>query len=416
MIVKPFRGLRPRHDLAARIPSPPYDVPTDAEARRLAAENEHSFLHVVRPEVDLPPDVDPHDPRVYAGAAARFRGMVERGWLVRDGRASFYVYRLTWNGRSQTGIVGAAAVTDYEQGRIERHEHTRPDKVADRVRLNESIEAHPGPVFLAYRRSAALDAATSEATSRPPVVRFRAESVDHELWVVDEPDRVRAIERGWADVPATYVADGHHRAEAAARLAATLRARLTAQTGNEPCHYFLTVHFPADELRILDYNRVVRDLAGLDPGEFVERIRDRGFTVRPGHAERRPPHRHSFGMYVAGGWYLLEAGSGMTGDRDPVESLDAAILARELLAPVLGIRDLRTDRRIDFVGGARGVEALERMVDSGEFAAAFALHPPTIDDVMRVADAGGIMPPKSTWFEPKLRSGLVVQSLEGDEL
>jgi len=417
MIVKPFRGLRPRPDLASKVASDPYDVPTDAEARRAAGDNAHSFLHVVRPEVDLPPGTDPHGDRVYARARENFRGMIERGWLVRDERPSFYVYRLTWNDRAQTGMVGAAAVRDYDEGRIKKHEHTRPDKVRDRVRIGQSIRAHPGPVFLAYRRTAAIDEQAARATAAAPTVAFRSETgVEHELWVVDDADRIAALERAWADVPSTYVADGHHRAEAAARGSEGMRRAIASPTGDEPCHYFLAVHFPSDELRILDYNRVVRDLGGLDIPAFLDRARARGFDVRSGHAERRPPRNHAFGLYAAGQWYLLEATAEIVDASDPVEGLDAAILSRALLGPVLDIRDPRTDRRIDFVGGSRGMDALESLVNGGTYAAAFAMYPTTMQQVMRVADAGTVMPPKSTWFEPKLRSGLVVQSLEGDAL
>ncbi len=396
MIVRPFRGLRPRPDLTAKIPSLPYDVLDSDEARRLAEGDPHTFLHVVKPEIDLDPSVPVHDARVYAKGAENLRAMIEKGWLVRDPAPAFYVYRLAVGDHAQTGIVGAAAVEDYRAGRIKKHEHTRPEKEDDRTHHAEALGAHPGPVFLAHRGHAVLETfASGIAASRSPDADFEAaEGVRHTLWKVDDPEETARVEGGFADLPATYIADGHHRAAAYARLSGIER--------------FLAVHFPAADLRILDYNRVVRDLRGLDPAAFLARVRDAGFTIREPWEAKRPREAGEFGLYLDGTWRLLVSPAAFREAADPVARLDVAILSETILRPILGIEDPRTDPRIDFVGGIRGMEGLEARVDSGAWAAAFALHPTRMDDVMNVADAGGVMPPKSTWFEPKLRSGMVV--------
>jgi len=414
MMVRPFRGLRPRPDLAHRIPSVPYDVVDTEEARRLAEGDPHTFLHVVRPEIDLDPSVPADDDRVYARGAESFRAMIERGWLVRDERPSYYVYRLTVADRSQTGILGAAAVPDYREGRVKRHELTRPDKVQDRVRLSDALSAHPGPVFLTYRGLPELNAIVSGVVARAPDVGFDApDAVRHELWVVNDPATCSKIEKLFRAVRATYVADGHHRAEAAAQVAA-LRAERGETGPDAASRWFLAAHFPSNQIRVLDYNRVVTDLNGLDASAFLERVRAAGFYVKGNHRGRRPPSPETFGVYLGGRWFLLTPRHGIVPEGDPVRRLDVSILNECLLQPILGIGDPRTDRRLDFVGGSRGMDELERRVDSGSAAVAFSLYPTRLEDVMAVADAGRVMPPKSTWFEPKLRSGMVVQSIEGD--
>lgn len=404
MDVKPFRGLRPRKDLAARIPSWPYDVISSDEARKLAEDDPYTFLHVIKPEIDLAPDIDPHDDRVYAKARENLLAMQERGWMVRDERPAYYVYRLTAGEHSQVGLMGAAAVQDYLEGRIKKHEHTRPDKEQDRVRLNDALGATPGPIFLTYAPRPGLNEVVDTVVACDPEASFVApDGVEHTLWVVDDPVACSRIEKEFSEIPATYVADGHHRTAAAARVAA-------GRAGS--ARHFLAVHFPADQVRVLDYNRVVRDLGGLDAASFLSRVAEAGFDVRSGWVEKRPPSRGNFGMYLDGGWHLLAALPGIVPTGDVVEQLDISILSRNLLEPVLGIGDPRTDDRIDFVGGSRGMEELEARVDSGRFAVAFALYPTSLEDVMAVADEGRVMPPKSTWFEPKLRSGLVVQLLD----
>jgi uncharacterized protein (DUF1015 family) len=415
MIVKPFRGFRPAPALADRIPSVPYDVVTTDEARDLARGNPYSFLHVIRPEIDLEPGLDPHDDRVYERGRETFDAFVKRGWLVRDAERAYYIYRLRAGDHSQSGIVGAAAVQDYLDGRIKKHEHTRPEKEQDRVRLIETMSALPGPIFLTYRPDADLAFAIAAASAGRPAVRFTGDGVEHALWVVADAGARDRIERHFRAIPATYVADGHHRTAAAARVCSRRIAALEREGGSEPCRFFLAVHFPSDELRVLDYNRVVRDLAGMTAAEFVGRLRAAGLEVTESHTAKRPESRGSFGMYLDRAWYLLTPRD-RSGAGDVVAALDVSILTRLILGPLLGIHDPRTDSRIDFVGGSRGTEELERRVDSGGFAVAFALYPTSLDDVMRVADAGEVMPPKSTWFEPKLRSGVVVQSLMGTEL
>jgi uncharacterized protein (DUF1015 family) len=413
MVVKPFRGLRPRPDLASRIPSYPYDVVSRAEARQLAADDPYSFLHVVRAEIDLDPSVDAYDERVYDRARLNFATMVERGWFVRDERPAYYAYRLRMDGRAQTGLVGAAALEDYRQGRIKRHEHTRPDKEDDRARLIRALRAHPGPVFLTHPGQEELAAALAGVVERPPRVSFTApDAIEHELWVIDDAEACRRIEAAFARIPATYIADGHHRAAAAARACEALCAERREAPAHVPCHYFLAAHFAVEELRVLDYNRVVRDLNGLDPASFLARLREAGFHVQPDHAAKRPPHRGSFGMYLDGRWFQLTAPR----SDETHSALDVTLLAERVLGPILAVGDPRTDQRIDFVGGIRGMAELERRVEEGSAAVAFALFPTSLADVMRVADAGQVMPPKSTWFEPKLRSGMVVQSLEGETL
>jgi uncharacterized protein (DUF1015 family) len=415
MIVKPFRGWRPRPDLASRIPSPPYDVLNSAEARRLAAGDPHTFLHVIKPEIDLDPDVGSYDDRVYAKARESFRRMIEDGWLVRDDKPSFYIYRLATEDHVQTGVVGVSAIDDYLEDRIKKHELTREDKETDRTRHMEALSANPGPVFMSHRPAAEIDAVVAEATTGPPEVDFTDPTgVRHALWVVND-ERLRAlIESAFRSLPATYIADGHHRAASAARVAAARRDG--GDDHGAPYDFFLTVHFPSDQVRILDYNRVVRDLGGLEPPELVDRLRESGFTVRDGITEGRPDRAGDFGMYLDGAWYRLESPVEWADDPDPVRSLSVAILAERVLEPILGVGDIRTDPRIDFVGGSRGMGELERRVLDGDAAVAFAVYPTSIDAVMRVSDAGRVMPPKSTWFEPKLRSGMVIHTFDGATL
>jgi uncharacterized protein (DUF1015 family) len=410
MIVKPFRGLRPRTDLAARIPSYPYDVLDSQEARRLAEGDPDTFLHVVKAEIDLDPSVDPYDERVYRKAAENFSALRSTGRMVRDARPAFYVYRLTMGAHVQTGIVGAAAASDYGAGRIKRHEHTRVDKELDRTRHTRALGANPGPIFLAHRGHARLERLAAGVVSRLPAADFTApDGIGHALWKVDDPGETAAIEGAFAEIPATYIADGHHRAASYSRVAAEKReAAGDSWTGAEPWNFVLAVHFPAAQLRILDYNRLVRDLAGLDLESFLGRLRAQGFEVGAENAARKPEEPGSFGMFVAGRWFLLRASRAIVTAPDPVSRLDVSLLADRLLGPVLGIGDPRTDKRIDFVGGIRGMDELERRVRAGEYAAAFALYPTRMEDVMDAADAGLVMPPKSTWFEPKLRSGMVV--------
>jgi uncharacterized protein (DUF1015 family) len=407
--VRAFRALRPRPELAARVAAPPYDVIDSEEARRMAEGNEISFLHVNKPEIDLPPDVGHYDDRVYAMGARNLRRFVAAGVFVREAEPRFYVYQQRMEGHVQAGLVCAASCHEYEDGLIKRHEFTRKDKEDDRTRHTHELNANAGPVFLTYRKQAGIDGIVDGVRRSAPTYDFVAsDGVGHTVWIVPrgQADAVRAR---FAEVPALYVADGHHRAASAARVGMERRAVNRNHRGDEPYCYFLAVLFPHDQLQIMDYNRVLKDLAGLSEKEFLARVGG-PFTVTP-TASPRPDSPHRFGMFLGRRWYRLEAKTGTFPAADPVRSLDAAILQENLLTPVLGVADVRTDRRIDFVGGIRGLGELERRVNDG-WAVAFAVHPVSLDQLMAVADAGLVMPPKSTWFEPKLRSGLVVRTLD----
>ena len=407
--VRAFRALRPRPDLAARVAAPPYDVIDSDEARQMAEGNDISFLHVNKPEIDLPPGVGHYDDRVYAMGARNLRRFMASGVLVREAEPRFYVYQQRMDGHVQAGVVCAASCHEYEAGLIKRHEFTRKNKEDDRTRHTHELNANAGPVFLTYRKRAEIDAIVNRVRGAAPTYDFVAsDGVGHTVWIVPEED-AEVIRAAFADVPALYVADGHHRAASAARVGFERRAANRAHRGDEPYCYFLAVLFPDDQLRIMDYNRVVKDLGGLSEDRFLAGVA-KSFTVAP-TATPRPDAPHRFGMFLGGKWYCLEARPGTFPAADPVRSLDAAILQENLLTPVLGIADVRTDKRIDFVGGIRGLGELERRVNDG-WALAFALHPVTLDQLMAVADAGLVMPPKSTWFEPKLRSGLLVRTLD----
>jgi uncharacterized protein (DUF1015 family) len=408
--IRPFRALRPRPELAARIAAPPYDVVTSDEARRIAEGTPLCFLHVSRPEIDLPPETDLYDDRVYAKGAVNLRRLMAEGALVREAEPRLYAYRQRMGDHVQTGLVCAASCKEYADGLIKRHELTRKDKEDDRTRHTHELNANSGPVFLTYRQREEIDRLLEGvASGGAPVYDFVADDgIAHTVWVVPAALSA-ALAAAFKSVPALYVADGHHRAASAARVGLERRAANPHHTGDEPYNYFLAVLFPHDQLRIMDYNRVVRDLGDLDPRNFLERAGER-FSVKPTTAPR-PETPHRFGMHLGGSWYRLEAKPGTWPISDPVRSLDVSILQENLLAPVLGIADPRTDKRIDFVGGIRGLGELERRVAEG-WAVAFALHPTSLDQLMGVADAGLVMPPKSTWFEPKLRSGLLVRTLD----
>jgi uncharacterized protein (DUF1015 family) len=376
----------------------------------MAAGRPWSFLHVSKPEIDLDPDIDVYSAPVYAKAAANFARMIEKGVLVRDGKPHFYVYRLAMGDHVQTGVVGGASIAAYETGRIRRHELTRPSKEDDRVRQVEAVAAHTGPVMIAHRPDAAIKAVLADQAKGEPACSVDLAGVRHTLWVVSDAQVLATLRTTFDGLDALYIADGHHRSNAAVRVAKARRAagRAAADAWHES---FLTVVFPADEMRILDYNRVVRDLGGLDVASFLRRVEER-FVVEAAGGEARPRRRREFGLYVAGCWYRLAVRDEPATGGDVVAGLDISLLSDRLLGPVLGIGDPRTDPRIDFVGGIRGLKELARRVDGGEMAAAFAVYPTSMDDLMAVSDAGQIMPPKSTWFEPKLADGLVSLMLE----
>ncbi|NCD19038.1 MAG: DUF1015 domain-containing protein [Actinobacteria bacterium] len=408
---RPFRTLRPVPHLAAEIASLPYDVLDTDEARAEVARHHLSFLHVEKPEVDLPPGTDPHDPRVYETARLNLDRYVNEGLMTQDPVPTFSVYRQVMDGRAQVGVVGLASVDEYLADVIRKHELTRAEKEEDRVRHMDACDAHPSPVFLTHRHSPAVDAVTSRVMAAAPFHDFTSsDGVGHTLWRVDEAEDIEALRAAFGEMGNLYVADGHHRTASAARIGLLRREQNPEWTGEEEFNHFMAVAFPDAQLRILDYNRVVADLAGSDIEEFLDRVGE-GFEVEAATGDPAPTAPHEFGMYLAGSWYRLRARTGTWNPADPVGSLDVSILQDRLLSPVLGIGDPRRDERIDFVGGIRGLGELEEWVDGGDAAVAFALFPTSMDELLAVADAGMIMPPKSTWFEPKLRSGLFVHLL-----
>lgn len=409
--LRPFRGVRPRTPYASAVASKPYDVLNSEEARAEAGDKPLSFLHVGKPEIDLPPGTDLYDERVYARAKENLDRFLRDRILVEDPRPSLYLYAQTMGNHTQYGIVGCASVEEYVNDVIKKHELTRRDKEDDRTRHVRVTNAHSGPIFLTYRARPAIDALVEQIRATPPVNDFVAEDgIRHRLWVIDDTPTIDAITREFRTVPVLYVADGHHRSAAAARVGKEMAAANPHHTGSEEYNFFLAVLFPHNQLRILDYNRLVKDLNGKNADQFLAALPP-AFTVTRSPAQARPSRKGEYGMYLPGQWYLLQAGTGLTAVTDPVERLDVSILQKHLLAPILGIEDPRTSKRIDFVGGIRGLAELERRVDSGEMAVAFAVMPTSIEELLAIADAGKSMPPKSTWFEPKLRDGLVVHLL-----
>jgi uncharacterized protein (DUF1015 family) len=408
MRLNPFRAVRPRPDLAAQVASVPYDVVNRAEAAELARGNPHSFLHVGRSDIDLPDDVDPYDPRTYRRAREALDELLARGTLLRDPEPRLFLYRQVMDGRAQTGVVGCVHVDDYEHDVIRKHEKTRQDKEDDRTRHVLTLNANAEPVFLTYRGRPEIDELVAGIVSASaPLYDFPApDGVRHTVWAVPDPG---ALGRAFVPVPHAYVADGHHRSASAWRAGKELRAKNPAHRGDEEYNWFLAVLFPADQLRILPYNRLVRDLKGQAPSEVLDRLGRLGKLTAATHAT--PDRTGVFCVYIDGRWHRLELDPSEIDRSDPIASLDVSLLQDRVLSPILGIGDPRTDKRIDFVGGIRGTAELERRVSSGEMAIAFSLYPTTLEQLMAVSDAGHVMPPKSTWFEPKLRSGLFVHEL-----
>ncbi|MGD8587950.1 MAG: DUF1015 family protein [Chromatiales bacterium] len=411
-LIRAFPGLRPADGRAAEVAAPPYDVMNEAEAREMVKGRPWSFLHISRPEVDLPQGTDPYAPEVYAKAAENLSTMQQEGILVRDANPCYYVYRLTMGEHVQTGLVAAASVAAYDAGRIKKHEFTRPAKEDDRVRQIDALNAQTGPVFLVYPSTPVVDdTLTGIAEGAPDMDVTAADRVRHEIWVVDDPAILARLTGAFDAMQALYVADGHHRSAAASRVCAQRRAANPERTGEESYDYFLAVIFPHNQMQILDYNRVVSDLNGLETQAFLARVAE-AFSVEPSGQPVRPSTPGEFGMYLAGNWYRLRLDPARIPVDDPVARLDVSLLANNLIDPVLGISDPRRDSRIDFVGGIRGLEGLQSRVDSGEMQVAFSLFPTRMEDLMAVADAGEVMPPKSTWFEPKLADGLVSHVLD----
>lgn len=411
-LIRAFSGLRPAPGRAADVAAPPYDVMNEAEARKMVKGRPWSFLHISRPEVDLPEGVDPYAPEVYAKAAENLEHMLQEGVLARDLQPCYYVYRLTMGAHQQTGLVAAASVADYDSGRIKRHEFTRPAKEDDRVRQIDALNAQTGPVFLVYPSAPAVDqllTRISQGASDMDV--SAADGVRHELWVVDTNADVERLTAEFDGMPALYVADGHHRSAAGSRVCAARKAANPAHNGSESYNYFLSVIFPHQQMQILDYNRVIKDLNGFDKAVFLARVAE-VFAIEPSELPVKPVQNAEFGMYLDHQWYRLRLDPGRIPSDDPVARLDVSLLADNLIEPILGISDPRRDSRIDFVGGIRGLAGLEKRVDGGEMAVAFSLYPTGMEDLMAVADANEVMPPKSTWFEPKLADGLVSHVLD----
>ena len=411
--VKPFRGIRPPKDMVTRVASRPYDVLNSDEARAEAEGNPSSLYHIIKPEIDFEPGTDEHDPKVYDKAVENFAMFRNNGWLVQDDLDHYYIYAQTMDGRTQYGIVVAAAVEDYMEGRIKKHELTRRDKEEDRMKHVRVNNANIEPVFFAFPDNEVLENVIREVSAGQPEYDFTApDGFGHHFWVVEKPEHIATITEEFARIPALYIADGHHRSAAAALVGHEKRTANAEHRGDEEYNYFLAVAFPASHLRIIDYNRVVKDLNGMTPAQFLAEL-ERNFVVEDRGAEiYRPDSLHNFSLYMDGHWYSLTARPGTYNDHDPIGVLDVTISSDLILRDLIGITDLRSDKRIDFVGGIRGLEELKRRVDSGEMAFALALYPVSMEQLMNIADTGNIMPPKTTWFEPKLRSGLVIHALD----
>ncbi len=410
--IKPFRGIRPPAEYAAEVASRPYDVLNSQEAQKEATEK--SLLHIIKPEIDFAPIADEHSDEVYARAVENFQTWRKKGWLVQDDTEKYYVYAQTMDGRTQYGLVAACHFDDYLQGKIKKHELTRPDKEEDRMVHVRIQNANVEPVFFSYPANREMDQIIDGiVTKHEPVYDFvAADGFGHRFWVIDDEAIQKRITEIFADIPALYVADGHHRTAAAARVGQEKMSQNPDHTGNEEYCFFLAVIFPDNQLKIIDYNRLVKDLNGLTPTQLLDALTEH-FEVKKSGAEIYHPDRlHNFAMYLDGAWYSLTAKPGTYDDNDPIGVLDVTILSNLVLDKLLGIKDLRTDKRIDFVGGIRGLGELQRRVDSGEMQVAFALYPVSMKQLIDIADSGNIMPPKTTWFEPKLRSGLVIHSLD----
>lgn len=414
MRIKPFKGIRPPKQYVLQVNSRPYDVLNSEEARAEAAGNEKSLYHIIKPEINFEPGTDEHDPKVYQSAREHFDLFQKNGWLVQDPKECYYVYAQTMGDRTQYGLVVAAWFEDYMAGRIKKHELTRRDKEEDRMKHVRVNNANIEPVFFAYKHVDELDAIIARYAAKEPEYDFVAEpeGFGHKFWVIDDDKDIKRITELVAKIPAMYIADGHHRSAAAALVGNERKQQNPHHTGNEEYCFFLAVCFPDNQLNIIDYNRVVKDLNGLSEAEFLKALEEDFIVEKKGADIYRPNKLHNFSLYVGGNWYSLTAKPGRYNDNDPIGVLDVTISSNLILDKILGIKDLRSDKRIDFVGGIRGLGELKRRVDSGEMKMALALYPVTMQQIIDIADSGNIMPPKTTWFEPKLRSGLVIHSLE----
>lgn len=413
-VIKPFKGIRPPQDLVELVESRPYDVLNSEEAKAECEGNEKSLYHIIKPEINFNPICDEHDPKVYEEAVKQFQLFQKNGWLVQDEQENYYIYAQSMNGKTQYGLVVCAFVEDYLNGVIKKHELTRRDKEEDRMKHVRVNNANIEPVFFAYPDDEVLDDLVAKYTAEKPVYDFIApvDGFGHQFWVISDKDDIELITARFAQMPSLYIADGHHRSAAAALVGAEKAKLNPNHKGDEEYNYFMAVCFPANQLTIIDYNRVVKDLNGLSAAEFLDCLSE-NFIVEPkGTAIYKPVCLHNFSLYLEGEWYSLTAKPGTYNDEDPIGVLDVSVSSDLILDKILGIKDLRSDKRIDFVGGIRGLDELKRRVDSGEMKVALALYPVSMKQIMDIADTGNIMPPKTTWFEPKLRSGLVIHSLD----
>jgi uncharacterized protein (DUF1015 family) len=411
-ILKPFKGIRPVKELVERVACRPYDVLDEKEARIEANGDPYSFYHVIKPEIDFPDGYNVYAPEIYEKGKDNFNRMHKEGVFFQDEQDCLYIYAQTMNGRRQYGIVGCASIDDYFNDVIKKHELTRPDKEEDRKNHVRVGNMNAEPVFFAYPQVKKLDEIVNDVIKASPEYDFTSnDGIGHTFWVIKDTSVIKQIIEEFSKLPATYVADGHHRTAAAALVGKELREKNASHTGNEEYNFFLAVHFPDNQLHIMDYNRVIRDLNGLSEEEFLKKLEDSFEIEKKGSTEFRPDKIHTFSLYIGGNWYALKAKPGTYNDKDPIGVLDVTILSEKVLAPLLNIVDLRKDKRIDFVGGLRGLGELKRRVDNGDMKAAFALYPVTMKQLIDIADSGQIMPPKTTWFEPKLRSGLVIHEL-----
>lgn len=409
--IKPFAAIRPPKEIASEVASRPYDVLNSVEAKDEAGEK--SLLHIIKPEIDFDPIIDEHSQPAYDKAVENYKLWKERGWLVQDSKENYYVYAQTMDGRTQYGLVVCANVEDYLCGNIKKHELTRKDKEEDRMIHVRNQNANIEPVFFSYPDNETINSIVNEITKHPAEYDFVAEDgFGHHFWVIEDPETIKTITETFAQMPAFYVADGHHRTAAAALVGAEKKAQNPNHTGNEEYNFFMAVVFPESHLKIIDYNRVVKDLNGLSPEEFIKRVEDDFIVEKVGKEIYTPNALHNFSMYLGGEWYSLTAKEGRYNDEDPIGVLDVTILSDLVLDKILDIKDLRTSKRIDFVGGIRGLGELSKRVDSGEMVVAFALYPVSMKQLVDIADSGNIMPPKTTWFEPKLRSGLAIHELK----
>jgi len=411
-IVKPFKGVRPPKDLVEQVASRPYDVLNSEEARAEAEGNEKSLYHIIKPEIDFPVGKNEHDEDVYLKAVENFKKFQEKGWLVQDSKEKYYVYAQTMNGKTQYGLCVCAYVDDYMTGKIKKHELTRRDKEEDRMKHVRVNNANIEPVFFAYKHNDELDAIVAKVCAGKPEYDFIApDGFGHHFWVIDDDATIKRITEIFATIPNMYIADGHHRSAAAALVGDEKRRQNPNHKGDEEYNYFLAVCFPDNQLNIIDYNRVVKDLNGLTDEEFLSKLAENFIVEEKGTKIYKPAKLHNFSLYLGGKWYSLTAKPGTYNDSDPIGVLDVTVSSNLILDKILGIKDLRSDKRIDFVGGIRGLGELKRRVDSGEMKVALALYPVTMQQIIDIADSGNIMPPKTTWFEPKLRSGLVIHKL-----